>query len=514
MRVVPKSIPSRIPYFRTFQIGSRTDQRLTRDSKRASYTEGLPKYCLLGALVVLYLTSLGAVGFLGPDEPRYASIGRGMATSGDWLTPRLDGQPWFEKPPLLYWMTATGNLLGLSDEWAARLPVALAGIAFLMFFYHTLEREFSRRVALYATAILGTSAGWASLSFAAVTDLPMSAALGAAMLIGLFGPSAYRGAQRGREPNQFVQGLIAGTLLGLAILAKGFVPLVLMAPVFLVCRGKRLGMIVAALVIAGPWYAFVSMRYGAVFWDDFFWRQYVLRIYSSALEHEQPFWYYLPVFLAGLFPWTPLIAMVGRRQSLDDVRVRFLLFWVIGVLILFSIPLNKLPAYILPALPPSAIILAVSLDKLKAHQATAWLAGCTLLLAVVPVIAGILPDALLSGISKSELRFAVGWPFLLAAAGVGWLAWMDRKEWAVLTAAIAAVAALLYLKSAAFPPMEERVSVRGFWRAHQPQAARACVDGVARTPAYGLNYYAGRPLESCEGGSPRIVMQDGRLALE
>jgi len=248
-------------------------------------------------------------------------------------------------------MTATGNLLGLSDEWAARLPVALAGIAFLMFFYHTLEREFSRRVALYATAILGTSAGWASLSFAAVTDLPMSAALGAAMLIGLFGPSAYRGAQRGREPNQFVQGLIAGTLLGLAILAKGLVPLVLMAPVFLVCRGKRLGMIAAAIVVAAPWYAFVSIRYGAVFWDDFFWRQYVLRIYSSVLEHEQPFWYYLPVFLAGLFPWTPLIAVVGWRQSLDDVRVRFLVFWVIGVLILFSIPLNKLPAYVLPALP-------------------------------------------------------------------------------------------------------------------------------------------------------------------
>ena len=479
-----------------------------------SYTEGLLKYSLLGALAALYLTNLGAVGFLGPDEPRYASIGRAMAASADWMTPRLDGQPWFEKPPLLYWMTAAGNLLGLSDEWAARLPVALAGIAFLAFFYHTLEREFSQRVALYATAILGTSAGWAALSFAAVTDLPMAAALGGAMMIGLFGPSAYRGAQRGREPNQVLQGVIAGTLLGLAILAKGLVPLVLMAPVLLVCRGKRLWMVAAAFLVAAPWYLIMSVQHGSVFWNEFFWKHHVQRVYSSALEHPQSFWFYLPVFLAGLFPWTPLIALAGRRESLNDGRVRFLLFWGIGVLILFSIPVNKLPAYILPVLPAAAIILAVSLDKVEAQKAAGWLAGCTLLLAAVPVIAGILPEALLSGISKAEFRFAVGWPFLLAAGAVGWLAWMNRKEWAVLTAAMAAVAALLYLKAAAFPPMEQRVSVRAFWQAHQPGIAGACLDAVSRTRVYGLNYYAARPLPPCAGGSPRIVMSDGQLALE
>ena len=90
------------------------------------YTEGLSKYWLLVPLLVVYLSGLGRVGFLGPDEPRYASIGREMARSGDWVTPRLDGSPWFEKPPLLYWMTGAGYRLRLSDEWAARLPLALA----------------------------------------------------------------------------------------------------------------------------------------------------------------------------------------------------------------------------------------------------------------------------------------------------------------------------------------------------------------------------------------------------
>ncbi len=76
------------------------------------------------------------MGFISTDEPRYASIGREMARSGDWVTPRLDGAAWFEKPPLLYWMIAAGNLARLPDEWAARLPVALLSLAFLLLFFY------------------------------------------------------------------------------------------------------------------------------------------------------------------------------------------------------------------------------------------------------------------------------------------------------------------------------------------------------------------------------------------
>ena len=125
---------------------------------------------------------------LGPDEPRYASIGRAMAHSGDLITPRLNDQPWFEKPPLLYWMIAVGHWLHLSDEWAARLPVAFVSLAFLIFFSDVLAREFSVQIAAIATAILGTSIGWLAYSSVALTDLPMSAALGAAMLVALFEP--------------------------------------------------------------------------------------------------------------------------------------------------------------------------------------------------------------------------------------------------------------------------------------------------------------------------------------
>ena len=110
---------------------------------------------LLLPLLLLYLYNLGGAGFgLDPDEPRYASIGREMAHSGDWITPHLDGSPWYEKPPLLYWMTGAATKLGLRDEWAARLPVALLSLAFLAFFYAIVDREFSGRTAMIATALL------------------------------------------------------------------------------------------------------------------------------------------------------------------------------------------------------------------------------------------------------------------------------------------------------------------------------------------------------------------------
>jgi len=469
----------------------------------------LSKYWLFVALLALYLTYLGRVGFLAPDEPRYASIGREMAHSGDWVTPRLDGTPWFEKSPLLYWMTAAGNKAGLSDEWAARLPLALLSLAFLWFFHGTLAREFSPRVALIATGILSTSAGWAAYSFVAVTDLPMSAALGAAMLIALFGPSAIP--SRARE--QALQGLACGALLGLAVLAKGFPPLLLMAPAFLIARQKRLAMIAGCLLVAAPWYVLCAVRNPGVFWNEFFWRHQVARYLTPTFEHVQPFWFYVPVLLAGLFPWTPLAALLFHPKTYEDPRIRFLAFWLVLALAFFSYPQTKLPGYVLPLLPALAVVLAVALDKAPGGtkgQAW-WIASCVLMLIAVPVIAPILPEALLSGISRVRFSFALGWPFALAAGGVFWLAWTGRREWAVLAAAVTAIGALAYVKVTTFPVLDQQDSVRAFWRANSTQAEGACMDHLAPAFMYQMNYYAGHALPECGDQAKRIVVIGGKL---
>jgi 4-amino-4-deoxy-L-arabinose transferase-like glycosyltransferase len=472
-------------------------------------------------LLVVYLSSLGRVGFLGPDEPRYASIGREMAHSGDWVTPRLDGSPWFEKPPLLYWMTGAGHKLRLSDEWAARLPLALASLAFLWFLHRTLAREFSFRVATAATGILATSAGWVAYSFASITDLPMSAALGAAMLIGVFGPSAMPGSAR--KPG--VQGIWAGVFLGLAVLAKGFVPLVLIAPVLLVARRMRLAMLASCVVIAAPWYLLCFVRNGPVFWNEFFWKHHVERFLHPTLDHPQPFWYYLPVLLAGLFPWTPLAGLFFRPRTYQDERIRFLVFWLLFGLAFFSVAQNKLPGYVLPLLPVLAIVLAVALDK--APAAGWWTGACAVLLIASPAIAAMLPDALLSGVTAAHFSFARvladvarGWPFALAAAGVFWLARLSKdeprkREQAMLAAALASLAAIAYFKAAVLPVLDQRYSVRGFWRANEAQIQKACLKDVRRNWVYGLNYYAGGPLPECSGTALQVNVQiserDGQL---
>jgi len=134
---------------------------------------------------VLYFFGLTRTGLISTDEPRYASIAREMARSGDWITPRLWGQPWFEKPALLYWMEGAAFRLGVNQDLAPRLPIALMSVAFLIFFYWILRREFGDLVAGYATAILATSAAWLGFSHIGVTDLPLAATFSAAMLVSL-----------------------------------------------------------------------------------------------------------------------------------------------------------------------------------------------------------------------------------------------------------------------------------------------------------------------------------------
>jgi len=461
------------------------------------YTEGLQRSWLILPLLLVYLLNLGGVGFLGPDEPRYASVGREMARSGDLVTPRLNGEPWFEKPPLLYWMTAAGNWVGLHDEWAARLPVALLSVAFLVYFFRIIETEFSSEIALTAAAILATSAGWLAYSFAALTDMGMAATLNAAALLTLYDSRRW-------------SGWAAGALLGLSILGKGFVPVALFAPLLLLARGKRTSIITGAFVVAAPWHLLCLARNGEVFWNDYFWKQHIARFFTPALEHVQPFWYYLPVLLGALFPWTPLAALLARRGVYEDTRVRILAAWAAYGFVFFSISRNKLPGYILPLLPALAVVLAAALELPR--KKNAWLAACAVMLTALPALGSILPAALLSGIRSGNMVITpVGIVFLPVAAGVWWLAsWLpakDRRLPAALGVALAAGLGIVYIKYTALPALDRTVSVRAFWAGNRTEIERACVGEIRRAWQYGLEYYAQRPLPVCASknvGNARI----------
>jgi len=306
-------------------------------------------------------------------------------------------------------------------------------------------------------------------------------------------------------------------LLGFAILAKAFLPVALFIPVWFIARGKRLAIAVGAILVAGPWHLLVWLRNGSAFWRVYFWQQQVGRFNSAALQHGQPFWFYVPVLLLGLFPWTPLFALFARRKTYEDGRVSSLAIWLVLALAFLSVFANKLPGYLLSLLPAVAIVLAVALDTAPAQEW--WIAACALALVLLPSAAAGLPDALLAGgATKANWPFhAGGLLFVLPAAVVWWLGWKKQTALAVFTTALAAAIGIGALKTQVLPLVDQRVSARTFWREHQDKMASSCLDpGIRRASEYALDYYASRALPECgpEAAGSRIVNAQNGLALE
>ena len=295
-------------------------------------------------LYFLLLFALTGSGLLGPDEPRYASIGREMALSGDWITPRLWGEPWFEKPVLLYWMTGAAFKAGLGEDLALVCQWRYSAWRFWCFISAYWRGNSALARPGTPPSPLATSAGWLAFSQIGVTDLPMTAAFAAAMLLSI--PWITNGNRRLLIP--------AGALLGVAVLAKGLVPLILAVPLLWMGRKRllelpRLG--VGLVVVAVPWYLLCTLRNGLPFLEEFFWKHHFQRFSNDALQHVQPIWFYIPVLLAGLVPWTPLLVLLFKRRLYQDQRVRFLLLWFAFGFVFLSISVNKLPGYLLPLLP-------------------------------------------------------------------------------------------------------------------------------------------------------------------
>jgi 4-amino-4-deoxy-L-arabinose transferase-like glycosyltransferase len=472
----------------------------------------LPILTLVFAMVGFYLYKLDGVGVLGKDEPRYIAIGRAMAQTGDWITPRLWGSQWFEKPPLLYWMTAASASVGLDPELSGRLPVALLSLGFLGVMFILLRREFGTTAAAVSVALLATSAGWITYSSFGLTDLPLAVCFSLAVFLAL--PLVNAPA---RVSLRFVA---IGVCLGLAMLAKGLVPLALALPGVWFLRGYFKKFWLPALscaVVAGPWYIAMYLLHGAAFLQELFVKQHFARLYSASLQHVQPWYYYLPVLLGGLFPWTPLLALPLLRREPWDARRRFLLATVLFGIVLFSISTNKLPGYLLPLIPALFAIAGSGFERRKIGELRrGWLAPCAVLIALIPLLAQALPEVL-----GSWRITAFQWPALRASA-IFYVAvplatlLLARRSWVAPLLILCVAGEGIYLKAVAYPVLDEHVSARGLWRELQREKTPICDGGVERTWLYGLNFYRGEALPDCnasfrlalrsEGGKPVLKL--------
>jgi len=440
---------------------------------------------------LLYFYHLQAVGMLPPDEPRYAAIGREMARSGDWVTPRLWGEPFFEKPALLYWMIGAAFRAGLGPDLSPRLPVALLAVAFLAFYWWILNREFGPRAAWYASLILGTSGGWLACSQVGVTDLPLAATFSAAMLLAL--------PWIARRDTALLP--LASALFGFAVLAKSLPALVLAAPLAFRWRWARdflrLRVFAPFLAVALPWHLVCYFRNGRPFLYTLFVEHQFGRFTSGALLHVQPAWFYLPVLLGLLLPWTPLLVLLARPAAYHDSRRLFLLLWLFFGLLFFSASVNKLPAYILPLLPAAAALMAVALDE--AGGARTLLTACALLLVAIPIATQILPAAVANGLTHSPRpSFQPAWLAPLAVALAVWLLeHRSHRLAAMLSLAAGVTAGMFYLKIAAAPELNRTASARELWSEIAAHSGQVCVSDVGRNWRYALNYYSVTPLPDC-----------------
>ena len=317
----------------------------------------------LGALCyVLFFHGLGDIGLIGPDEPRYSAIAREMLTTGDYITPRLYGIPWFEKPALMYWLAALGFKIFGVNEFGARFPSALGASISVFAVYWCGRRLWDRLVGFLAALILATSIGFFAFARAASMDMLLTACLTLAMVFFLV-------AMDDQTPRRrlWLYGFYAA--IGLGILAKG--PIAILLPAVSLCafnllRGKwgdwrtwGLTSLWVTVLVAGPWYVLCALANGWPFIEQFFINQNFERFTSTIHGHERPIYFYFPVLLLLTFPWTfMLISAIRRRLGKNE---QFLMWWAIVPFVFFSLSGSKLPGYILPMVPPIAFLCAKEL---------------------------------------------------------------------------------------------------------------------------------------------------------
>jgi 4-amino-4-deoxy-L-arabinose transferase-like glycosyltransferase len=416
---------------------------------------------------------------LEPEEARYAEIPRQMLAEGRFVEPVWHGQPYYHKPPLLYWLVmACYALFGVHD-WAARLVPALASVGTIFVSYAWGRRALGERAGLFAALVLALSARFVYLGRMLTFDPLLTLWVTAALAAG------HRALADGTLHRRWW--LASAVCCGLGVLTKGPVAAVLvLAPLgcwlWLERRAARPTVasvavyLTAVLAVAAPWFAAMAVLNPAAA-GDFFWLHHVQR-YLEPVDHEEPVWFFLPGLLLGSLPWSLLlIPLVGGlwRRSLPVARRRpaalgFALLALAWCLMFFSLSGCKRAGYILPALPQLALCLGYSLSETVrgwqfVRRQPLKLARAALVLALTLGIGGSLAAAV-SGLWT--------WACGLAAAGalatVSWpmARWLWRQPPGCLWGATAAVTFLILAVGvqALLPSYHRRFSLRGSIRRH------------------------------------------------
>lgn len=303
-----------------------------------------------------------------PDEGRYVGVAWNMLHGHELLVPLLDGLPFFHKPPLFYWITAFALHVFGPNEWAGRFSSVICATLMAALLFWFLKKHVGQRVAAIAAVILVSSpflfggAQYANLDMTVAGMIAATVIVAASAVLRLERGEAYRGML-----------VLAYAVAGLGFLAKGLIGIVLPGGIiFFWLVGRRrfdslkrlfwLPSVAVFFVVSLPWMVWMQWRYPG-FFDYYIVYQHFQRFLESGFNNPHPFWFYVPVVIAAILPWSiQLWRMAGKafwknapRTAVDGL----MLSWLLVILVFFSIPSSKLVGYVLPLVAPLAYFLAL-----------------------------------------------------------------------------------------------------------------------------------------------------------
>jgi 4-amino-4-deoxy-L-arabinose transferase-like glycosyltransferase len=352
---------------------------------------------LIVILGALFGQSLGHRALWHPDEGRYVEIPREMTVTGDYVTPRLNGVKYFEKPVLFYWLEAGAIKAFGIREWAMRLWPVIFAIMGCLAVYVAGRKLYDRRSAWLAVTVLVTTPLYYLLGRTITLDMPVSGLLTVALFAFLLGTRAPPGPARRHYFWVFY------AFAALATLTKGLIGIVIPAMVIgawiLILNEWRLlksiylpSGLILFLLIAAPWHI-AAARANPEFLHFYFIHEHFQRYLTKVHGRYEPAWFFIPILIAGFYPWTAYLgqalaaslpaswrALRARREEL------FLVLWAVLVFAFFSFSDSKLIPYILPILPPLALLTGRYLSRHWDNPAAAGLRAGTWALLVLGIV--------------------------------------------------------------------------------------------------------------------------------
>ncbi|MHC1478993.1 phospholipid carrier-dependent glycosyltransferase [Frateuria aurantia] len=466
------------------------------------WARAVPLLLLMAIHLLLWFAGISHRPLGEPDEGRYAEVPLEMLIHGDWISPTLDGYLFMDKPPMQYWATALAYELFGINPFSARLWSVLTGLVGMISTGWLAGRLYGWKCGILAGSITGSSLLYVIGAHTATTDMGVAAFITAA--IACFCVAEFTQQTPAQRRTYLYAGWIA---LALAVLCKGLIGLVLpglslaiymlwqrqwMLPLRLMpWKGSAL-----LLVIAVPWFALMQWRHPE-FFHYFFIREHFTRFLTSRDHRDHPWWYFVPIVAAGLMPWSILVNPAPTRRWLPADR--FLLCWAGVTFSFFSLSHSKLPFYILPVLPPLAIMLARGALRLNARQLRLRLtliAALNLLLALGIGVYAFLHTHHSTGLfDAAAARNACLAPSILAAGGLacvyGSQRWSRLSTLVLLsTTALLAWQTLMSTQDRTLAKISSR-PVADLLRPYQLQGTRIYSLGVYLR---GLPFYLGTPV--------------------